>query len=420
MRTEDDLAAALREGARSAPEPDLLAGVARFRRRRSRRRTQFLAAAAVVAVVSASTAVAGGFLSRRGGEGVVSPTGPATSAPTSASTSASTPAVSMTASARIPAVEAGDLWPEALFTMPAKNADGWRYRPITALSATEVLLSAESSFERSGKIEIYDTKTKESRLVTEVPKNPDLKGYIAQTATADGTNVAWFAFGQQADGTPVRDIWTAPLAGGEARLIATRTGADAEMDAIALDGDRVVWSLRQGGVWHVPLAGGTPEELPGGAGLHLISWPWASDMAEGPPNTERNQTKVVNLTSGHVNRLAAPPGVKGLRCGPLWCYGRTEQGGLVQRVDGTSRRESRDLGFAGGLSPYPILDRFLAVGGGVYDLRTGKRVTVDNPGNWSGVGTSSEASTILYWGATKADKPDKFRVLNLAAVPPAQ
>ncbi|GGP02618.1 hypothetical protein LDL08_13165 [Nonomuraea glycinis] len=411
MRTEDDLITALRGGADDAPMPDLIAGVARLRRRRGRRRTHLLAAAAVIAVASTGTAV-----TLRGGE--VAPAHPAVT--TSASVAPPSGGPIAPAPAKISTVRAADIWPEALFTMPAKNADGWRYRPITALSATEVLLSAESSFERAGRFEIYDSSSGKSRVVTEVPKNPDLEGYITQTAAVDGRTMAWFSFGQQADGTPVRDIWTAPLAGGQARLVTTRTGPDADIDEIAVNGDRVIWSLAQGGVWEVPSTGGTPRRLPGSDGLHLIRWPWAGDVGSGPGDRERGQTKVVDLTNGFVSEVAAQKDVTGLRCAPFWCVGRAKSGGFVQRIDGTGSLRTRKLVHIGPLTPYPILDRFLWTGSSVYDMRTGRLATIDNPSTWYGSGTSSEPSTILYWGASKGDNPDKFRVLNLAAVPPAQ
>ena len=92
----------------------------------------------------------------------------------------------------------------------------------------------------------------------------------------------------------------------------------------------------------------------------------------------------------------------------------------MQRIDGTGSLRTRKLVHIGPLTPYPILDRFLWTGSSVYDMRTGRLATIDNPSTWYGSGTSSEPSTILYWGASKGDNPDKFRVLNLAAVPPAQ
>ncbi|GGO77928.1 hypothetical protein [Nonomuraea cavernae] len=67
--------------------------------------------------------------------------------------------------------------------------------------------------------------------------------------------------------------------------------------------------------------------------------------------------------------------------------------------------------------PYPILDRFLLADLGVYDLETNKLIFIDQ---LYGGGRYSEPNPILYWGTTKADKPDRYWVLNLAAVPPAQ
>lgn len=60
--------------------------------------------------------------------------------------------------------------------------------------------------------------------------------------------------------------------------------------------------------------------------------------------------------------------------------------------------------------------RFL-VGTDVYDPATDTPARLDGPTGWSGTGTSSEPSTILYWDAAEKGA---FRVLNLAAVPPAQ
>ncbi|MFB4293619.1 hypothetical protein ACBI99_38700 [Nonomuraea sp. ATR24] len=404
MRTEDELVAALRQGAADAPEPDLLAGVARLRRRRrARRRAQLLAAAAVVAVAGTGTAVFRG----------------------TAVQEAPQPLATATASIAPVPVEpveavAAELWPEAVFTMPARNSDGWRYRPITAISPTEVLLSAESSFEKAGKFEVYDSRTGKARLVAEVPKDDRLKKYIVQGVTVDGANVAWFAYGEQGDGAQIRDIWTVPLAGGEARLVASRVGQDADLDAIGLDGDHVVWSEVDGGVWRHPLGGIEPERVPGSDGLHLIQWPWATDVADLPGDLDHNQLRLVNLEDGSSLTVAAPPGVQGMRCGPVWCYGRAERGTVISRVDGSQPPREVARGIGMGVARYPILDRFLAAGNAVYDLATGTMVSFGNPGNWYGAGVSSEPSTVFYWGATKGDKPDKFRVLNLAAVPPAQ
>ncbi|MFE0078047.1 hypothetical protein ACFWYW_55150 [Nonomuraea sp. NPDC059023] len=432
MRTEGDLVGALRQAADRAPEPDLLAGVGERKRRRTRRRAQLLAAAAVVVVVGAGTAATKVIFASGGGEGVgtdarptaeedrgavAEPTvtqgldeGPETAGPTTTRIVTVTP--------RRPAgTPIGRLWPKALFQMPAKNADGWRYRPVTGINATEVLLMAESSFEKAGKIEIYDSKTGKARLVAEVPATKGLKEYFPQSATTDGTNVAWYASGTDKDRNRVAEVWWAPLSGGKAQKIHTTT--EYAIDAIGLDGDQVVWSAVKGGVQRKPLVGSTIELL-SNEDLHLIRWPWASDIGDGPDALEANQTKIVNLAEGTETKIAIKPGTTGLRCGPTWCHGRLDDRGIIQRPDGSGFRRLPGAGFMNGLSPYPILDRFLQSGDTVYDLNTGKQAVITRVGSWGGVGTSSEASTIVYWGVTKEQKPAKYWMLNLAAVPPGQ
>ncbi|MFI6908303.1 hypothetical protein ACIBKY_44075 [Nonomuraea sp. NPDC050394] len=429
MRTEGDLAGALRQAAERAPESDLLAGVGERRRRRTRRRAQLLAAAAVVVVVGAGTAAAKGIFASGGGEGRGTATRPtaeedrgAVTDPTASVThrlgeghDPAEPTRTVTETPRVSAATpVGRLWPKALFPMPAKNADGWRYRPVTGINATEVLLMAESSFERAGKIEIYDTRTGKARLVTEVPETKGLTTYFPQSATTDGTNVAWYASGTDKNRNRVAEIWWAPLSGGKAQKIYTTS--EYAIDAIGLDGTQVVWSAVKGGVQRKPLVGSTIELL-SDENLHLIRWPWAGDVGEGPATLETNQTKIVNLAEGTETRITVKPGTTGLRCGPTWCQGRLDNGVIIQRPDGSGFRRLAEAGFMGGLSPYPILDRFLQDGDAVYDLNTGKQATITRVGDWSGVGTSSEASTILYWGVTKEQKPAKFWILNLSAVP---
>ncbi|GAA2376595.1 hypothetical protein [Nonomuraea africana] len=172
-----------------------------------------------------------------------------------------------------------------------------------------------------------------------------------------------------------------------------------------MNGEHIYWSERDGTVWRLPSAGGTPKMI--AAGLHLVDWPWASDVGE--LEHEKNQTKVVNLETGETRQVAAAAGAEGLRCGPTWCVGQ----GLVQRVDGT--RATRAY-VSTPLSGYPVLDRYVGLVKEVLDLETGTKLTFpENPTSWSGVGISSAPSTIRYWGATKGDEPDEFRMVNLRA-----
>ncbi|GAA3569546.1 hypothetical protein GCM10022419_058070 [Nonomuraea rosea] len=423
MRSEDELIGALQSAATRAPEEgDLLADIARRRRRRSRRRAQALAVAAVVVISVGAAGVRGVFSGADGGRVAAPPSGRVAAPPSGDSTATAavlspSPATTRTLVPRAgeQGVAAAELWPEAVFTMPAKNADGWRYRPVTSISATEVLLSADSSFEKPGKFEVYDSSTGTSRVVTTVPRTPGLDGYIPQTAGTDGRTLTWFAYGEK-DDVPVREIWAVPLAGGEPELLGTFTGEHAQMDAIGVDGEHVYWSERSGGVWRIPVTGGAAAQVPGSDGLHLLKWPYAVDVAS-PEDPDRNQSKLVDLASGQTTVITAPPAAKSLRCGISWCAGDGEQGPFAQRLDGTGTIRLTDR-FTFRMVEFPILDRFLNAGATIYDSATGKlaEIGIGQGSKMYGTGTSSEPSTIAYWNG----EPGTFKVLNLAAVPPAQ
>ncbi|MGP3961280.1 TolB family protein [Nonomuraea sp. 3N208] len=387
MRTEDELAGALRVAAERAPdEGDLLAGVATLRRRRTRRRIRMLAAATAVVVLG------------MGVRSVVLPGGGEVEV-------ATTP--SPTAALGMNAVPVDRLWPTAVLTVPATNADGMRYQPITGISATEVLLLA-ASVEEGTRIELYDAATKRARVVAEVPMKPT---DVPPTVTADGENVAWMSYGRK-NGVSVRRIWTAPLSGGKARLVTTISGPRADIDSLAINGDRIFWSERRGDVWGVPLSGGASERIPAGRGLRLLRWPWASDAPAGPDDSVRSQSKIVDLASGYTIEVVAPPGTRGLRCGPFWCLGHDETGSFLQRIDGSSMRRLDDRGSWGRLAMAPVFNRFAVSDDGIYDIATGRVAATE--GRWTAL--SAGQPTIVYWEGGR----DTLRVLNLAAVPSAQ
>lgn len=398
MRTEEDLVHALRQAAERAPQPDLSAALAARRRRRTRRRTASaaLAVAAVIGVAGVGTTITRGVFTSGGGDGVaVAPV----DGPSEVMASMQASAEAESRSQEGTPIE--KIWPKAIFTMPAKNADGWRYRPITGVSATEVMVNAESAFEKAGAIEIYDSESGTFRKVTDVPTTPGLKRAYSQDVAFDARSVVWWV-----NATGVREIWIAPLAGGEARLVATYKGEHQGIEAIAVKGEHIYWSEEDGTVWRLLAEGGTPEKI--ADGLHLIDWPWAGDVGE--REYQKNQTKVVNLETGETRRITAAAQTVGLRCGPTWCVAK----GLVQRVDGTGARKADVVSFP--LSDYPALDRYVSTGTSVLDLETDSWVTFPkNPDNRWGRGTSSAPSTITYWGATKGEKPDEFRMVNLAA-----
>ncbi|GGS79120.1 hypothetical protein ACFFV7_12835 [Nonomuraea spiralis] len=393
MRTEKDLTETLRTAADHAPEPGgLLAGVEGHRRRRRRRRTQGLAVATAVAAVLAT----GTVMAANGRQAAAPPP-------------AARPFPQATA------VPLERVWSRAVVTMPTLRADGLRRVPVTALDATRILAVAGPGADTIRAIEVYDTTTRMFREITDISVPPDMRTYRPQPPALDGLNLAWHVNAVRKDGTKAREIWTVPLAGGEPRQVAAMTGEHLRIERIALDGDRIIWSERTGGVWWMPLAGGAPKRFPGSEGLHLVKWPWASDVAD---LEDRSQTRVVNLSTGRpaTKDVVAPLDALRLRCGPSWCQGVRGGRTYLQRVDGSAAAEPQGLGLVPRFSDYPALDRFVVTGRAVYDVRTGTLATYDRPGIWWGNFMSAEPSSTMYW----SERANEYRVLNLAAVPPAQ
>ncbi|GAA3515516.1 hypothetical protein FHR32_002618 [Streptosporangium album] len=471
-RSEAELVRALNRAADTAPGPDgdLLTAIGGRRRRRVRRRAQSaLAVVGVMAVIGGGTAVARGSFSHRGGEG-------AALAKVTATQSSAGENTRKAEKLKVDIRPAAEVWPSAVSTIPAKAADGWKYRPITGLSATELLLSAESSFEKAGRLESYDTVTGKSTVLADMPAPEGVKGYFAQDVEVGAESIAWW--GETPNNSDKwADFWVVPRAGGTARQIGQVTGDLADVERIGVTADSVVWSVGGGGIHRIPLNGGTPEQIEGTDGLHLLSWPWAVDVAQGRggEDQDKNQTKLVNLETGQTAEVHVPDGTQGLRCGPAWCFG----GGVVQRVDGSERKPMPPELYTGGMGTTSLAGGFgfFSVPGvvgrdargeevedgdaplaAVYDPATGTTAGVgkrDRSGGGSiGTGVSSSPPSIIYWDedqrqvqeckmvdAASAPRPSgeptptgktemcsttqkgggkKFTVVNLLAVPPAE
>ncbi|MBG0827123.1 hypothetical protein HS041_05030 [Planomonospora sp. ID67723] len=420
-RNEEELVRTLSKAADAAPEPsgNLLGVIETRRTRRTRRRVQsVLAVAAVIAVVGGGTAVARGVFLHRGGEGPIAADTTATAAmrtPTPSSQKTKRPPV------KAPQIRpAAEVWPAAVSKIPAKAPDGWKYRPITALSATELLLSAESSFEKAGRLEVYDTARGSRTVLAETPGPEGMKEYFAQSVDVGAEYIAWWGETPN-NGDRWADFWVVPRAGGTARQVGEVTGDQAEVETVGTTADSVVWSVRSGGVYRMPLGGGTPERIEGTDGLHLLSWPWAVDVGE--RDWAKNQGKLVNLETMQVAEVRAPDGMKGFRCGLEWCFGagESEENRVVaERVDGSQRRILPGLHTAGGdftlARDFGVFSVSGVVGtdergeeiedhsvpvAALYDPATGALAGVgqsDGKGGGAyGRGTSSSPSAVVYW-----------------------
>ncbi|MFI0419014.1 hypothetical protein [Spongiactinospora sp. 9N601] len=427
-RTEEQIGGVLRGMAERAPEPedDLVELVAGRRRRRTRRRWRAaFAAAAVVAVIGAGTTLAAPF-AHRGGEGRDTAVALSTDSPEDIATRGGLrpgagPAPGM----------ASEVWPAAVTTMPAEASDGWMYRPVTALGPTEILVTAESSFERAGRLEIYDTTARQSRVLGQMPAPPGIAGYFPQDVEVGPGHIAWYGT-RPNDDAEWADLWVLPRDGGIARQIAQITGPIAKIAQIAVTADHIVWSLTGEEIlYRVPLTGGAPEVVPGTEGLTLYAGSWA----------HRGPDQLVNLETWETVRPTDASGVTSVRCGVEWCIGRSPAGLITFAIDGAGRRSvtsASERGSPGGIAP-DIHGRFVEIDDGgpaIYDMSTGKRArigtkTSEDGYHW-GVGISSSPTSTLYWPASKEESGAcldgerggevpcpgaEIEVLNLLAVP---
>ena len=326
-RDEAELIRTLARAAEAAPEPagDLVGTIHRRRRQRTRRRVQSaLAVAGMIAMIGGGTAVARGTFSNGGGEGQVVSKATATSPSAEHSpTSTASPTGRPRGTVVRPAAE---VWPSAVSKVPVQATDGWRYRPVTGLSATKLLLTAESSFEKAGRLEVYDTTTRTSTVLANMPA-AGVKGYFVQGYEVGADSIAWWGSTPNNSDQWV-DFWVMPRSGGTPQRVGEVTGDLARVERIGVTSDSFVWSLTIGGVYHMPIGGGAPERIKGTEGLHLLSWPLAVDVGRKENGSlDKNQTRVVDLETGRVTQGKAPDGVKSFRCGPIWCFGESEDGG---------------------------------------------------------------------------------------------
>ncbi|MFC7381434.1 TolB-like translocation protein [Sphaerisporangium rhizosphaerae] len=353
---EDTLRRTLESAAEKAPElPGTLAGELDIRYRRRRQRSQALLAAAGVVVVTVGVAVG----LRPGDDGTTPP----------AAHSSSTPSASA-----ITAEPVEKVWPQAVWKVPAKAPDGRELRPIGLIDDRTLLMEGWREFGRTEALYVYTKAGGRPRKIVDVPTPKGTTRYPSDFSL-DGGQVAWWTATKHA----VR-IWAAPPDDGPARTVAVHKIKDADasgVDGFGATGGEAAFSLSTGGVFTVPLTGGPVTAVPRGAGLHLLSWPWAgtpdrSDPMAGPPFT-----RLVNLETGQSSTAVSHQGERVYACGVRSCMGTTADGkGFTRGRDG-SRQKEIPVGYL--IPEPPVQSRFyvrnLADNGGglgLYDVTRGK------------------------------------------------
>jgi hypothetical protein len=84
-----------------------------------------------------------------------------------------------------------------------------------------------------------------------------------------------------------------------------RDGDGSGIDGLSVVNDKIVFSLYEGGVFTVPLGGGTVEPVEEGAGMHLLAWPWAGTPGRGGEPAGAWFAQIKNVETGRCCAVAA-------------------------------------------------------------------------------------------------------------------
>jgi RNA polymerase sigma-70 factor (sigma-E family) len=134
-------------------------------------------------------------------------------------------------------------------------------------------------------------------------------------------------------------FWSVPLAGGSPSELKVEGGVDGRGDALAVVGDRLAFSLIEGGVFTVPVEGGAATPVPGGERHHILRWPWVGTPGHYTPNGETSFQELLNAETGEKSTALVRPG-ESLSCGVRTCWGPGPDGWSFHRLrDGSRQRE---------------------------------------------------------------------------------
>lgn len=211
---------------------------------------------------------------------------------------------------------ASKVWPEAMFTLPARVGKGPSLQPLAMLSKTEALMVAP--FAKRPQFVAYDRGTHRYRVLATAPKwsECDLCYEIRSVAVGE-EQIVWTVGVYRSErwnpGKRHVELWAMPRSGGQMRLVTWLTGHYDDFpldDKLEIDGDQVTWR-NENGFYRIPLSGGKPQEITDPAG-------------NSPP-------------------IRPDPDVESISCGVEWCAGELRQRlyelttAFIQRRDGSGR-----------------------------------------------------------------------------------
>lgn len=264
------------------------------------------------------------------------------------------------------------VWPQAVRKIPVRLPDGIKFQPEAFIDDRTLLVTTSVSFEKAGALLAYDLETRQARKLAEVPTPEGTVLFASDFTIGDGHIVWWTA---SKGGTA--QLWAVPVTGGQAKRVAELKGADdAALDPPAVADGRIAVSFRGGGVFTVPLEGGTPEPVPDAEKLHILKWPWIGEGNWYGPHEGTQFGDIRNVETGETRTAVTRPGERDVQCGVTSCTGSRDDGtSFVRMRDGSQERELPGGALTEGLAR----ERFRtapagdakALGMVLYDLATG-------------------------------------------------
>ncbi|MEV0612593.1 hypothetical protein AB0I81_04645 [Nonomuraea sp. NPDC050404] len=365
--------------------PEHLEGVHRRRRRRSR---AVLAAAAVVLVAGGTLAVV------RGGDTITAVTATRPLSPK-------------------PPASVEEVWPQAVKKIPVKGPGGLTWQPITLIDdQTLLLVTSTAKVGRAAALYAYGLDDGTSREIATMP-DPDRYGYAGNFAVRAG-RVAWGTLGKGRV-----HLWSAPLDGGKTETIGSQSlpaGDDGSgIDVLEITNGKVVFSFYAGGVFSVPLGGGTVTPVTGDAGMHLLTWPWIGAPGRGGEPHGTVYAQITNVETGEKRSAVTKQGEDLDECGVTICVGTTEEGkGFFRHRDGSAHKLAPSLVFQ---PRSPSQDRFYVStfgdGAGLYDLDTGESgdLGLRQEGQFMSLPSQDDTGRLLSYTLG-----DRLHVIDLAKI----
>ncbi|WP_188191388.1 hypothetical protein [Nonomuraea sp. SYSU D8015] len=345
---ERDLPTIISRASRRAPQaPQDLPTQVMGRSRRRRARTQSLIAAVAVAIVAGGVGAGTRAMTDGGPVTAVDPT----------------PTSSPTGQAPEPIEK---VWPDAVYKIPAKLPGGKKARPQIFIDERTLLLETWESFEKADAIYAYDLDTGQSRKIADI-RTP--KGVFASGYAAGEGRIVW----QTIDDRRTQ-FWSVPLRGGTPAAIPTDAPVKGGGDGLVVIGGKIAFSLSEGGVFTLPLEGGTVTPVEGAERHHILRWPWVGTPGSYTPDNEPSFEEILNVETGETSKALVRPGDRYVRCGVTTCTGTSGDERYFFRL--------RDGSLERALSQRPLFgaayDRFTTVrlpnrnGEALLDLVTGE------------------------------------------------